>query len=67
MIKSILKVHLVLGNDYTINGDTLMWKDQRPYTRTFQGDIYGDTLYNSKGYFIKVENPLVYLPKLEDD
>ena len=47
--------------DYSLNGDTLIWESQ--HTRTFQGDIYGDTLYNSKVYWIKVENPLVYLPK----
>ena len=47
--------------DYSFNGDTLILESQ--HTRTFQGDIYGDTLYNSKAYFIKVENPLVYLPK----
>ena len=47
--------------DYSLNGDTLILESQ--HTRTSQGDIYGDTLYNSKAYFIKVENPLVYLPK----
>ena len=47
--------------DYSFNGDTLIFESQ--HTRTWQGDIYGDTLYNSKVYFIKVENPIVYLPK----
>ena len=47
--------------DYSFNGDTLIFESQ--HTRTWQGDIYGDTLYNSKVYFIKVKNPIVYLPK----
>ena len=49
--------------DYSLNGDTLIWESQ--HTRTFQGDLYGDTLYNSKVYFIKEDSEAEYTASVE--